>query len=272
LPSKYENAWRKIFDKHGGVEFLLKHVRSGEEVRISVDDLKEYGERVNWYGKVVLSKDGIVGSMSGAHVNALRYILPMYIHPEEKIECKVTEKDSQLILSMRLFPSFIRRRGRKKNKETRETPPSFEPLSDPKVLGDFYILVSSFERDLRNFIKEKLGKGYLKRLSNEGLRKVVDDWRKRQQTDEYWGIKAEPELINYALLSDYMEIIKKYKRMFASNEEELNDVITHLKIFANQGRNPLMHCRTLTLQKYFATKAAIDFLRGWIEKSRIKSS
>lgn len=270
MPSKYEGAWRKIFEKYGGVTFLLKRVRSKGEVRIRVDELKEYGERKTWYGKVVLSKDGIVGSMSSAHVNALKYILPTYILPEETIECKVTEKDGQLIFSMSIFTGFIRRYVHKKKKETEEIQPSLEPLSDPKVLGDFCILVSSFERDLRNFIKEKLGKGYFKRLSNEGLRKVVDDWRKRKKRDQDWGIEAEPELINYALLSDYMEIIKRYRRMFASNEEELNDVIAHLKIFANQGRNPLMHCRTLTLQKYYATKAAIDFLRRWIERKKVK--
>ena len=261
MPSKYDDAWGNIFDEHGGLGSLLDRVRSGETVSIQVDELLKYGSRSNWYGRVVLSGDGIVSSQSAAHVNALKNVLCKHIPSEEKIECSVMSKDDTLVLHMRLYAA---RPPRGKPKVIQPSLPQ-EPVLGPKELGDFYILVSSFEQELRSFIGKLMGQGYIKRLKND-LPNVVDGWKERAGTDRRWGIEPEPELINYALLTDYMQIVRRYRRIFASSKEELNDVLTHLKIFANQGRNPLMHCRTLTLQKNYATKAAVSFLREWIKR------
>lgn len=138
-------------------------------------------------------------------------------------------------------------------------------ILESSELGDFYLLVSSFERELRAFIKNKLGKGWMKRIEND-IPEVLNNWKKRKAKDEKWGIEPEQDLINYADLGDYIEIIKKYKRIFSDSDEDLGDIITHLKIWYNQGRNPIMHSRTANKQKYFTTKSAIDFLKQWITR------
>jgi hypothetical protein len=133
-------------------------------------------------------------------------------------------------------------------------------------LGDFYLQIASFERDLRSFIKRKIGKGYNRRLSLE-LSPLIQDWEKRRNADIRMGIQPERELINYAGLADYIQIIRRYKRIFSENDDDLNEITTFFKILANQGRNPLMHSRTLTIQKYHTTRSAISFLRQWMKRS-----
>jgi len=135
----------------------------------------------------------------------------------------------------------------------------------PEDLGNFYLLISSFERELRGFIKEMLGKGWLKRLRND-IPSIVNRWKDREKRDKRWGINPEAELINYADSGDYIEIIRRYKRIFTESDDELSDVITQLKIFTNYGRNPLMHCRSLDQQKYYTTQSAVNFLREWIKR------
>ena len=63
-----------------------------------------------------------------------------------------------------------------------------------------------------------------------------------------------------------MEIIKKYNKIFTSENEEISMVLNQLKQFATFGRNPLMHCRTLTLQKYYTTISSVNYLKEWIRK------
>ena len=76
--------------------------------------------------------------------------------------------------------------------------------------------------------------------------KLVGEWEHRRKTDEEWGIEPEKDLINYATMSDYFEIIRRYSRLFTRSSQERSDVETKLRDFANYGRNPLMHCRTIT--------------------------
>lgn len=131
--------------------------------------------------------------------------------------------------------------------------------------GDFYILVSSLERQLREFIKKKLGKGWIKRIEND-IPSVIEEWKEKKRKDKRWGIEPEQDLISYADLGDYILIVKKYRRMFADSDDDLGDIITYLKMWYNYGRNPIMHSRTLNKQKYFTTKSAIDFLKQWISR------
>ena len=152
------------------------------------------------------------------------------------------------------------------NKTTEFIVDSSPMITNPNELGEFYILISDFEKELREFIKFKLGKGIYKRFKNE-LPDVLKDWEERKHNDEYWGIQYELDLINYALLTDYMKIIKKYKNIFTiGGDEELNTVLHQLKQFATYGRNPLMHCRTLSLQKYYTTISSVNYLKEWIKR------
>jgi hypothetical protein len=129
-------------------------------------------------------------------------------------------------------------------------------------------MVSSFERQTRDFIKEKLGKGWEKRVEND-VPKVYESWIQKSEKDKRWGIDPEKELVNYSDLGDYIAILRQYSRTFSSNDEDLGDIITHLKIWYNQGRNPIMHSRTVNKQKFYTTKSAVDFLLEWMREKRV---
>ena len=166
---------------------------------------------------------------------------------------------------------LLEREGKIKEYVIQEKIPSLSEVKselgilDLKELGDFYILVSSLEREMREFIKKKLGKGWIKRIEKD-IPNIVKNWEEKRKKDEEWGIEPEQDLMNYADLGDYIQIIKKFKRMFADSDEDLGDTITHLKIWYNQGRNPIMHSRTVNKQKYFTTKSAIEFLKQWMNR------
>ena len=138
------------------------------------------------------------------------------------------------------------------------------PLTEQE-LGEFYLKVIHFEKELREFIKHMLGHKYIKRLKNE-LPGLVEEWIKRRRLDEEWGIEPEKDLINYATIGEYILIIQKYSKLFVNNPQELAYVETKLRDFANFGRNPLMHCRTINRQNIIICDAAIKFLRGWMSR------
>lgn len=148
---------------------------------------------------------------------------------------------------------------------------SISGILDEKDVGDFYVMVSSLERQIRDFIKEKLGKGWEKRVEKD-IPRVYESWIQKSEKDKRWGIDPEKELINYADLGDYMAILRQYSRTFSSNDEDLGDIITHLKIWYNQGRNPIMHSRTVNKQKFYTTKSAVDFLSEWMRKKGVSAS
>lgn len=74
--------------------------------------------------------------------------------------------------------------------------------------------------------------------------------------------------MNYSDLGDYIEIIKKYNRIFSNGNEELNRIINQLTTWYNFGRNLIMHSRPLNIKKYYVTKAAIDYLQEWIRRHK----
>ena len=265
MSSKYDVTWRKIFADVGGFESILHRVRAGEVVLVPAEELKKKGKRSSWLGNVILSREGVLGDPGrvAAHVKALKNVLPEQIPPGVQIKCIMSRSGGQLTLSLRLLDAEAVPVG----KVTLVKPegPAVEPSFSPEDLGEFYILISSFERELRNFLKEKIGKGWVKRLRND-LRPVIERWEERKNNDAKWGIEPESELINYADLTDYIQIVIKYRRIFAESNEELSRVRHFFELLANYGRNPLMHCRTLDPKKYWTTNSAVDYLRGWIRR------
>jgi len=100
--------------------------------------------------------------------------------------------------------------------------------------------------------------------------KLVEEWE-RLKKDEKWGIEPEKDLINYATIGDYIDIIRRYSRLFTGNLRELSDVETKLRDFANYGRNPLMHCRTITRKNISPQNQQSTTLRnGWKERLNAK--
>lgn len=266
--SKYIPGWKKIFASVGGVQSVLERARVGEVALIPAEDIKNYGDRQSWLGRAIFSRERILGASErvAAHVRALKDVLPEYIHPGEQIECAMSTRGEQLTLRLRLVGADavpVRRVVRL----TPERP--LKPRFELEDLGNFYVLVSSFERKIRKFIKERMGKGWVKRLKKE-LPAIIEKWKERERADINWGIDPEKELINYADISDYISLVERYHRMFTESDEELNLVKSQLRMFANYGRNPIMHCRTLDLRKYYTTEAAISFLQQWIKRIQSK--
>ena len=241
----HDDFWRNIFAKAGGLESVLDRVRNVGSVSIPMIGLRERGQSSSWLGRIVLSKQGFLDSSGRIYpkLKDLENILPKYLTSNEMIECTVSDVENQLHLRIKRVESNL----------------------STENLGAFYLQISSFERKLRNFIKNMAGKGFIHGLEHD-LPAVVNKWRERESADIKWGIKSEKELANYADTSDYVEIIKRYQRLFVESDQELMYVMTHLAIFAINGRNPLMHSRNLNQQKYYVTKSAIGFLSEWIKR------
>ena len=91
-------------------------------------------------------------------------------------------------------------------------------------------------------------------------------WEGLKVRDEKWGIEPEKDLINYANCEDYIRIIRKFKKIFTDNDEDLAIIMSQLRIWYTQGRNPLMHCRTVNMQKFLTTKSAIEYLQQWMRR------
>ncbi|MCJ7423936.1 hypothetical protein MUP01_06665 [Candidatus Bathyarchaeota archaeon] len=172
---------------------------------------------------------------------------------------------------------LLKGKGTIKEYHTEEKMPSLPEVKsisgilDEKEIGNFYVMVSSLERQIREFTREKLGKGWEKRIEHD-LPKVYEHWVKNNAKDKSWGIDPEKDLMNYADLGDYIAIVRKYSRTFSSSDDNLGDIITQLKIWYNQGRNPIMHSRTVNKQKFYTTKSAIDFLSEWMRNMGISVS
>lgn len=136
---------------------------------------------------------------------------------------------------------------------------------DHRLTADFYIEVSSLERELRTFIQRKLDRNWLRRIEND-IPRVVQNWKEKEEKDKGWGIDPEKDLMNYSDLGDYRKILRKYKKLFSDNDQDLGNIESHLLDWYNYGRNPIMHARTVDPKKYYGAKAAIDFLRGWMAR------
>ena len=134
-----------------------------------------------------------------------------------------------------------------------------------KERADFFLKLTDFEIQLREFIKSKLGEGWLTAIRND-LPRVAENWERKKKKDKRWGIDPERGLLNYADFSDYIQIFRKYKRVFFGNDEERGDVESHLRDWYNFGRNPLMHSRTVNREKYYTTLTAIKFIQSWTER------
>ncbi|TFH15478.1 hypothetical protein E4H04_08290 [Candidatus Bathyarchaeota archaeon] len=144
---------------------------------------------------------------------------------------------------------------------------SYSDELSKEALGEFYYLIASFERELRDFIKGKLGLDFEKRIARD-LSYIFDTLERRKRSDIRIGVDPESDLISYAGLGDYIQIVRKYPRLFSENAEDLGDVETFFKLLASQGRNPLMHCRVLSMQMFHTSKSAIAFLRQWMKRMR----
>jgi len=85
MPSKYIKAWKEIFEEQEKIKDILERVRSGKTEKIPASTLRRHGQRKSWYGKIILSREGVIKSTGAAHINALGRILQSHLEPEEKL-------------------------------------------------------------------------------------------------------------------------------------------------------------------------------------------
>jgi len=261
LASIYDAYWKGLLDK---VQKLLEEAnKRGRSQEIDVSDLTRIGRRSAWNGTVIVSK--LMTKSAMAHTTSLGNVVieSGILNNFEKATFRLTvSKSLKLHAEMLSNVNNVTLMPKVTVAQREETP---ELILQTEDYGLFYQLIRDFEVEIRSFIVEMLGKGWIKRLENDAP-DLVEKWKQRCNNDSEWGIVPEENLINYADLTDYMQIIKKYRKIFSKSDEELGLVIANFNIFANRGRNPVMHFRTLTQEGYYAAKAAERFLRKWVER------
>ena len=264
MGSKYDSYWRLKRDE---IKKLLEEAsNSGTSQEIDVSDLTGVGKRESWYGTVVVSEFG-TKSRSGAHATSLGNVLIKsgIFKSFENQTFRLTVSRELKLHAELISPQIDKVTLKPKVRVTERVP--IEPIRTNVDYGRFYKLIRDFEQEVRSFIMAMLGKSWIKRLEND-VPTVVRRWKERRDADIKWGIDAEENLINYANLTDYIQIIERYRKTFSESDRDLGLVKAHFDIFAMKGRNPVMHCRDLSYEGYYSTKGAEKFLRKWIERIR----
>lgn len=263
MGSKYDDHWKQRLDD---IRRLLDDAyKHGESEEIDIGDLASVGERESWYGTVVVSEFGAKSSM--AHTTSLGGVLRRsgVLKGFDHDTFRLTVSRGLKLRAELVSPQIDKVTLKPKVRVTEET--AVEPIRTDVGYGRFYKLTRDFEKDVRSFITEMLGKSWIKRLEND-VPAVLERWKERKDADIKWGIEPEENLINYANLTDYMQIIERYRKTFSESDRDLGRVRAHFEIFAMKGRNPVMHCRDLSYEGYYSAKGAEKFLRKWIERMR----
>ena len=263
MGSKYDTYWRRKLEQ---IQRLLDKARKhGTSQEINVSDLIGVGKRESWYGTVVVSEFGTKSSM--AHTTSLGNVLSKsgILGSFENETFRLTVSRGLKLHAELVSPQIDKVTLKPKVRVTEITP--VEPVRTNVDYGRFYKLIRDFEQEVRSFITEMLGKSWIKRLEND-VPAIVRRWKERRDGDIKWGIDPEENLINYANLTDYIQIIERYRKTFSESDRDLGLVKAHFDIFAMKGRNPVMHCRDLSYEGYYSAKGAEKFLRKWIERIR----
>ena len=263
MGSKYDSYWRLRLDE---IQKLLEEARNeGTSREIDVSDLAGVGERESWYGTVVVSEFGTKSSM--AHTTSLGNVLnsSSVLKDLEGEAFRLTVSRGLKLHAELVSPQIDKTTLKPKVRVTERAP--VEPIRTNVDYGRFYKLIRDLEQEVRSFIMEMLGKSWIKRLEND-VPAIVRRWKERRDADIKWGIDPEENLINYANLTDYIQIIERYRKTFSESDRDLGLVRAHFEIFAMKGRNPVMHCRDLSYEGYYSAKGAEKFLRKWIERIR----
>lgn len=263
MASKYDSYWRELLPK---IKALLDEAKEhGVSREIDVSGLAKISRRRSWNGRVDVSNSIVKSAM--AHTMSLGKVL-INSGILKGYGNSVFRLSVSNVLKLRAsFPGQADLTLGLKKRFPQPRKAFTEDALETEDFGVLYGLIRDFELDVRHFIIEMLGKKWLKRLENDIL-KVVEGWRDRYRKDKKWKMNPEENLINYADIPDYMQIVKKYRKLFTDSDEELGEVMTFFKMFAMMGRNPMMHFRTITKEEYDETKYAEFHLRNWMEKTR----
>ncbi|MDG7040731.1 MAG: hypothetical protein JRN66_05645 [Nitrososphaerota archaeon] len=228
-----------------------------DEAKIGLNELmKTYSIDEGQLGRIIMemSKDKITSEYRGFSSETRPYDILDKDRFYEYIETNIIKPAKNILLD--LNAAIINYQPFEPANTKSETEPKLEPSEQDKLSHE----IREFEQDLRELIKQKLGKGWDKRIEND-LPAVMEEWKKREKGDKNWGKEPEKDLINYADFPDYIAIITKYSRYFSNNSEDLSDITVKLKDLMNYGRNPIAHGRTIIKDEIAVSKKAIKFLR-----------
>lgn len=263
LVSKYDSYWRGLLPT---IKALLDEAKEyGTSHEIDVSGLAKIGERKKWNGRIYVSNS--IAKSAMAHTASLGNVLvdSGILHGYGNAVFRLSVSNT-----LKLRVRFLSQTDLSLEAKERLPQPKralTEAIPETEDYGNFYGLIRDFELTIRHFIIEMLGKKWLKRLEND-IPSVVKRWKERQDVDRKWKTNPEENLIDYAEITDYMQIVRKYRKLFTKSDDELEEVTTNFKIIAIMGRNPMMHFRTVTKAGYYATKNAEIYLQNWVKRTR----
>ena len=105
--SKYDSFWIKQLDN---IKSLIREaIEKGLSSKLDVSKLKEVGNRKNWYGSIVISKNGIEKGGEMAHLRSLGKILLKYkiLESHDNLKFRFTI-NNKLMLTVKLINSNVK--------------------------------------------------------------------------------------------------------------------------------------------------------------------
>ena len=143
-------------------------------------------------------------------------------------------------------------------------------LTSKKGRIEFYDKIGDFELELRQFIKEELKRKFGDSWLEDGVpKKIRENWDRIKRREEKEGIEPERDVINYALFSDYKEIIiHNWDEIFNRCFEDEGKLRVRLEDLNILGRIPVMHIRNINREKFGTAEHAVNWLRSKISNFR----
>jgi len=135
---------------------------------------------------------------------------------------------------------------------------------------EFYDKICDFELELRQFINEELKRKFGDSWLEQGVPKAIrKNWDRIKRKEEKEGIEPERDVINYALFSDYKEIINhNWDEIFSPCFEDKEKSRVRLEDLNILGRRPVMHVRSISREKFGTAEHAINWVRSKISNFR----
>lgn len=135
---------------------------------------------------------------------------------------------------------------------------------------EFYDKICDFELEIRQFImeelKRELGESWLESGVPQGIKK---NWDRKKRREKNEGIEPERDLINYADFSDYKKIIlSNWDRVFGPCFKDKDALQVRFDDLNVLGRIPVMHVRSISIEKFGTTGHAINWIRSKISSLR----
>jgi len=255
---------------------------------LRIEDLNEVRERYyNEMEKLQLTEveiEDVVNGMAQSKITSkynglLSDNLPFSIEDESRYDTYVEEQLVKQVLDFLLGISKpkIDATTDKVDKERLEEERRIERekvkssgLPSKEDRCEFYDKICDFELELRQFINEELKRKFGDSWLEQGVPKAIrKNWDRIKRKEEKEGIEPERDVINYALFSDYKEIINhNWDEIFSPCFEDKEKSRVRLEDLNILGRRPVMHVRSISREKFGPAEHAINWVRSKISNFR----